>query len=323
VIRNTSDLNELLKTGDAELVSAPITDTLAVSAVLVRRGALVVREGQALPIIGGLTSTYVFGDHHANKYQETLNATFPKVGELSHALYVCGSKGYYNFLRFNFPSLHFLGLMDGEPLSLAVSDGFPATSSECIQQMMPVLSGGRAVKVAHLATGSYDLTNVIIPLRASTAVVAHMSREVILPFALAQWRAKNPDAPPLWPLKLFLRRDGVTTGRRLANQQDVEAHYVSQGYVSVNSGAFSMGEQVVLFSRATHIVGVEGAAMANILFAVNAVEVVMLATPSIDDEDFILQLAKNYRYSFRTIFGEVVEGGTGRNADYRMPLDRL
>jgi capsular polysaccharide biosynthesis protein len=85
-----------------------------------------------------------------------------------------------------------------------------------------------------------------------------------------------------------------------------------------------MDEQVILFARATHIAGVEGAALANLLFALNAKQVVIVGNPVTASEKFFPSIAKNAKFALHRIYGDVDPAQAGdRHADFTLPLDKL
>ena len=86
--------------------------------------------------------------------------------------------------------------------------------------------------------------------------------------AMADWmRAQDGEdhAGRDGPSKLFLSR-GAETARRLANGDQVADAFVTFGFTVVTPGELTVPEQVALFSRATHVAGVHGAGLANVMF---------------------------------------------------------
>lgn len=86
---------------------------------------------------------------------------------------------------------------------------------------------------------------------------------------------------PLWadrattsPLKLFIRRVG---GQRiLSNADEAERMAVAAGYQVIDPGGLAIGDQIRLFSSASHIIGPTGAWAANLLFARDDAKVTVL-----------------------------------------------
>jgi capsular polysaccharide biosynthesis protein len=85
--------------------------------------------------------------------------------------------------------------------------------------------------------------------------------------------------------RLFVRRDGVEQ-RRLANQDAVAARFAAAGYDVIDPGAMSLTEQIVAFRAAERVVGVMGAAMANIAFCEPGTPITLLAHAHMPDTFF-------------------------------------
>ncbi len=72
-------------------------------------------------------------------------------------------------------------------------------------------------------------------------------------------------APPRGPARIFVsRRDAGQ--RPLRNEAEIEALCVARGYVSVTMSGMTVADQVSLFGGARSVVGLHGAALANLLF---------------------------------------------------------
>lgn len=65
--------------------------------------------------------------------------------------------------------------------------------------------------------------------------------------------------------KLFLSRKGASS-RRLLNEDELFQVLQKHGFVAMDCGAHSLEEQVSIFSSATHVVGLHGAAFTNIIY---------------------------------------------------------
>ncbi len=82
--------------------------------------------------------------------------------------------------------------------------------------------------------------------------------------------------------KLYLARSS-TTRRRVENEADVIQALEPLGFECVRPESLSMGEQVALFSQASHIVAPSGGALANMVFAPAGAKItVLLARHLID-----------------------------------------
>ena len=71
--------------------------------------------------------------------------------------------------------------------------------------------------------------------------------------------------PPDGPARIYVSRRDARQ-RRLRNEAEIEALCVARGYVPVTLGDMPLHRQVALFGAARRIVGLHGAALANLLF---------------------------------------------------------
>jgi capsular polysaccharide biosynthesis protein len=79
-------------------------------------------------------------------------------------------------------------------------------------------------------------------------------------------------------LKVFLRRDyGTVSGRKVINQDNLEALLCRCGFVAVDPGRMKPLEQIDIASRAKVLVGSMGAALANMVWADPGTKVIAIA----------------------------------------------
>mgnify|MGYP000089838884 CR=1 FL=1 len=84
----------------------------------------------------------------------------------------------------------------------------------------------------------------------------------------------TPSEPPT--RRLFLRRSGSSTMRRLLNEADAEALCTEFGFESVDTGRMSVSEQRDLFAQASHVVAAVGASLTNLLFVPSGARTVLM-----------------------------------------------
>ena len=77
-------------------------------------------------------------------------------------------------------------------------------------------------------------------------------------------------------MKLYLRRSAET--RNTTNRAEIEALLVEQGFTVIEPECLSFAEQVRMFTSADIVVGVTGAAFANLIFCRPATRIVILAS---------------------------------------------
>ncbi len=321
MIENVADLGPLAETGDAEVLSLSVdvaigqeTLTAAYAALRVRRGSLLIWNEAAVPVVGGKTSTAQFMDLQLQKFPGLLARPLQPTANLSHALFVGGNGNYYHFLANYFSMFAFLSQTSGARCTVAMRNGMPASIKDMMGELLPSIAG-RPVDIVALEPGVYTLDDVVFPTIALTELACAAIRRWLIPFVLRKQGQREAAS-----VKVFIRREGSATGRDLVNQIEVEAWFTARGYMSVNPGALPFEEQVLLFSRATHIAGVEGAAFANLLFAINAREILMIASPALRGERSMAKLVRRTPAMFRTLYGQQVSEQPGRNGNYHLPL---
>lgn len=286
----------------------------------VLHGQAVVGAYYTLPIVAGRTCSAHFLEYNLSKYQDPLATPPPPTHALTNALVMVGSANHYHFFHDHLSALLLANALAGDTVTIVLNEGFPPRASGLITRLLPHLAGGRPVRVVHVVAGSYAVENCIFPIRAPLSIATPIAQQIILPFVLAEAGRADP-----WqtegPLKLFVRRAGGGTGRVLLNQGDVEQWFAARGFTAVDPGTLSIEAQIMLFARATHVAGVEGAAMTNIIFAPRLARVVMLASGNARHDRFFQQLIERYEVPFYTLFGP--PQGPARNDDFTLPLAAL
>ena len=328
MIEDCAHLQPLLETGEADVVWAKIDGQKKAFGLHIRRGHIAIRGGWAFPVVGGKTSIRNFEEVVPDKCAEALVAPLREVGELGSAVFVPGALNYYHFLAFNLTALTLIGpafalLSAGtERRAVAMSRGIPPRARALMARLLPRFAGAQDVEVTDLPEGDYAVRDVVYRLKPAPSLVGRTGA-VVAKFVLGDAGIADP-VRELGPIKLFVARVGAVNGRNLANQAEIQTWLEARGYLTVNPGALTMEEQVVLFARATDIVGVEGAAMANLLFAVHARRVIVLASATTREEGFVSNFGKALRMEMVTIFGTVPDTETlSRNSDFVIPLDTL
>ena len=317
MIKNEDSLQPLLDTGKAQLLTANITSPdIQALALRAQEGQAILCNGAALPIIDGKTCLGFFAEGSPSKYKSVLDSSVIVTEEISDHLVIGGSVNYYHFLFSHLPCLALLRLQ-GAPTSLAIG-AMPKTLETFLPKLLPIIINGHGVPVRITPPGTYNVRNVVFPLLPRPPLPVYFSRNVILPIALRL--AGISDAiKEQGPIKIFVKREDHLNGRNLINQADIEDWFVARGYISINPGALTFEEQVILFSRATHIAGVEGGAMTNILFAPDNVDVTMIASPAIKGERFFEIIAKYRGFAFRTVYGVIpASSRKSRSANFEL-----
>ncbi len=310
---------QLLRPGAAVLVEAELSGAKAY-ALKVQAGHVLVRNNDVLPVVDGKTSTKEFVEYAAHRYN--LADPIREIGTLSSMVFIAGSTNFYHFLMFSLPATVFLRSAPGPRVTLGIVNPFAPNTAALIHKLLPQIAG-RPVDVVTVPPGDYAARDVIVravPMMPFSVAFSRTVQSIVL-------RALGFDDPTRkpGPLKLFVRRDGGRGGRMLLNQAEIEAWCVKHGYMSVEPGKLPLEEQILLFSRATHVVGVEGAALANLVFASKVRRVLVLASPATRREQFFHGLADCAGIQLTTIYGEVApESNTNdRRADFVLPIEKV
>lgn len=330
MIEDLDTADWLLDTRGAERIAVAVPSwgadagappTIVQGGVRILRGQAGVRAGHILPVVDGKTSSREFLEYNASKFPASLFADLgAPTASWSKAVAIIGSGNYYHFLANHLPALLLMRAVQTPRVHLLMVDPFPAGVGAVMNELLPYLAGNKPVDVTLVQSGTYDVTDVIFPTRAHMDMPVLLARRVILPHVLEQAGVADP-LHERGPLKLYVRRSNAANARNLLNPQKVEAWFIARGYTPVDPGTLSFTEQVLLFARATHIAGVEGGAMTNVIFAPFLKQVVMLASPFTREDRFFQNLVAGYGIPFHPLYGDVI--GATRDANYIMPLAAL
>jgi capsular polysaccharide biosynthesis protein len=121
--------------------------------------------------------------------------------------------------------------------------------------------------------------------------------------------------------RLYVSRRG-TTRRRLTNEDAVVELLSGRGYRVFAPQDLSVADQIATFRGATHVVGVMGAALANLAFCPRGVSVLSLSTPAMKHDYFydIVCLKQGY---YRGLQGSADSAEKSLASDFSVDLDRL
>jgi capsular polysaccharide biosynthesis protein len=98
-------------------------------------------------------------------------------------------------------------------------------------------------------------------------------------------------------VRLYVTRDSGV-GRGLRNEIELRAALEDRGFVAVDPGSISFREQMELFARASHVVGVHGAGLTNILFrAPEPLHLLEIRPPGLREDMFrLMSVALGFQY---------------------------
>lgn len=103
------------------------------------------------------------------------------------------------------------------------------------------------------------------------------------------------------PRRLFVSRRGATS-RRIANEAEISSHLESYGFATIQLEKLSLSEQIRLFRDATHVIGVHGAGLTNLMHATNCAVLELFASEhGIRPDFFQIASIQNLPYHFRCL----------------------
>lgn len=324
MIKNVETILEFLASGHAKHFATTLDPDGMLIGVEILNGHLVIDNGLYLPVVDGITSVKVFGIARHDRYPPLLAKGLGSVkGEIADAIFIQGTPNYFHFMTIDLPQLLLLTARGAPRISAFMRHMFAPSMADMMNNLVAALAPNCEVSFSEIEEGTYALRDVRLAAHPSSSLAPLMARQLLFPLAKKKTGIKDP-MKDLGPIKLFVKRAKAGNGRNLINQQQIEDWCIARGYAPVDPGTLKLEEQIILFSRATHIVGVEGAAMTNILFGFNAVDVTMLASPAVADETFFSGIAAYYAYKFQTVIGKIVgdtSGGVARSADYAIDME--
>jgi capsular polysaccharide biosynthesis protein len=135
----------------------------------------------------------------------------------------------------------------------------------------------------------------------------HIPPLVMQPAAMAELaaRMRRGQHPPNAGRRLYVARE-ASLGRQLVNEDQVIAACRQLGFEVVSSEQYSLSEQAAMFHSAECVIGVKGAALANVVFGSSATRLFVLS-PADWPDPFFWDLAAQRGMAYGEMFGPVVE----------------
>jgi hypothetical protein len=286
-------------------------------------GKLIVAGGYYMPIVQNATCAGFFVDWTPWRAHEELKKKYTHRGKISGALIVGGHVGYYHFAVGRLPSLIFArAFAPNAPIVWATTHYMPEGLQEIFPDTLEAILQGRGLQRIDLEDGEYDIENVIVPQVGAARVAGFFYRKLVLPLIVRKVGLVD-GLDGLKDLKLFVRR--ISGSRLLLNQDEIEQWHVQRGYIAIDPGRMTFQEQALTFARATEIVGVEGGALTNLVFAVRARSVIVMANPVAVHDRFFSSIVEPFNVSYQGVAGMFVvnppdESEITRNTNFWVSL---
>ena len=131
----------------------------------------------------------------------------------------------------------------------------------------------------------------------------------------------TPDAEPS-NSRLYVRRGVHSSGRALRNEQALVAELEGRGFECIDPGDLSWEEQYHRFRAATHVIGVHGAALTNMLFRAPDRLALLELTPPDHHADVFQRMAQGLGYRFHRVEGTDRSPG-GTRPSFVIDIDRV
>jgi capsular polysaccharide biosynthesis protein len=169
-----------------------------------------------------------------------------------------------------------------------------------------------------------------VPYERRTSLASGHAQGVFSPFALGLVRevglrsagATFNSGRAECGRKIFLKRNAHI--RKIVNAQALEAQLTARGFEVVEPEKLSFVEQVSLMSQADCIVGPNGAAFANLIFAPPDAQVVVLMGEHPDTSyDYWSNIAHAVGLKVTCLRGPSINDGKGIHSDFVIDVDAL
>jgi hypothetical protein len=140
---------------------------------------------------------------------------------------------------------------------------------------------------------------VHVPPQFKLPAAIHSLRQMVL----EAWHCVR-DASSVRRRRIFLSRQDAGA-RRIANEADLEPVLSHFGFETMYMNGRSLSDQALLFRDAEAIVGIKGAALANILFCKPSCSVIVLSPADFPDP-FFWDIAGQLGLRYAELFGDVI-----------------
>lgn len=143
------------------------------------------------------------------------------------------------------------------------------------------------------------------------------------PRALRFLRAEDgPDGSGPGQRRILLARR-KRFGRRLQNEAQIATALAAHGFETVYLEEMTAHEQIALFRDAGWIVGPNGSALLNVIFADPGVKLLILSQPDFFNWGTYQGPMESLGYQPRWVCGDRPSGPVGKHSDYEVPLTRI
>ena len=221
-----------------------------------------------------------------------------------------GGRNYWHFIMDYLPRLFFAAAIP-EVRDYALTVDATLTQKErTIVETVATRAGIAKPRMLTVESEIVPLRNALCPEHVDRFAAAAIWDGVLYPTHVRADRGID---------RLFVTR--TASHRRLVNQDELAAKLQSLGFVCVDPGDLAFDEQVALFAGARVVVGVHGAALANLVFARRGTLFVELYTTV--QQAFYAELASAKGLRHEALAGEPAGEARDHHDDFRIDAAAL
>jgi tetratricopeptide (TPR) repeat protein len=132
----------------------------------------------------------------------------------------------------------------------------------------------------------------------------------------------RPDGAVRRDRRIFLGRRKLQW-RRLLNEQEIGEGLAAHGFETVYTEDMDVATQIALFQSAAWVVGPNGSALLNVVFADPSVKLLVLSQPDLYNWGTFQGPMESLGYQPLFVCGDSVAGVNSKHADYEVPPERI
>ena len=172
--------------------------------------------------------------------------------------------------------------------------------------------GVPAANIVPLADGAVEFAQLIYPTPITVQPWIKAPRVINFLEALARHSSHHRPGPQ----KIYVARSPGDS-RRLMNEEPILRILTRAGYQGVTPGSLDFEAQVAAFRDATHVVGILGAGLSNLVFAPRGVQFLALTSEYMQD-DFFWDLICHKAGSYTSLHGKAIDPGAGMRSHFTL-----
>jgi len=195
--------------------------------------------------------------------------------------------------------------------AIAKSDA-PTAELEARVEARLTQAGVPPENIVPLADGAVEFDELIYPTPITVQPWVKAPR--VIKFLEALVRSMPQPRPS--PKKIYVTR-GPRDSRRLMDEEPIARIMTDAGYQVVNPGILDFAGQVQMFREATHVVGILGAGLSNLVFAPRGVQLLALTSETMQD-DFFWDLICHKAGSYTSLHGKAIDPDAGMRSHFTL-----